>query len=45
MLQNNIRKLYKLYFTALMFASCNGNTEIVKLLVEQEGIDINSQNI
>ena len=32
------------YWTALMLASNFGNTEIVKLLLEQEGIDINAKN-
>ena len=45
MFQNDIWKLFKLLFTALMRASANGNTEIVKILVEQKGIDINAKNI
>ena len=28
-----------------MYASYNGHTEIVKILIEQEGIDINAKNI
>ena len=34
-----------LLWTALMCASIGGNTEIVKMLLEQEGIDINSKTI
>ena len=44
MFQNNKWKLYKLLFTSLIFASLNGHTEIVKMLLEQEGIDINAQD-
>ena len=39
--QNNIWKLLILYNTALIWASQNGHAEIVKLLVEQEGFDVN----
>ena len=31
--------------TALMIATENGHTEIVKILLEQEGIDINAKDI
>lgn len=31
--------------TALMFATYEGHTDIVKLLLSQEGIDINSKDI
>ena len=44
-IQNNIWKLFKLFETALMKASDNDHTEIVKILVEQEGIDINAKSI
>ena len=37
--------LRKLYMTALMSATRGGHTEIVKLLLEQEGIDINTQGV
>ena len=40
--QNNIWNFFKLFQTALSFASRYGHTEIVKILVEQEGIDINA---
>ena len=42
--QNNIRDFFKLFETALIWASQNGHTEIVKILVKQEGIDINAKN-
>ena len=42
--QNNIWSFFKLFGTALMIASERGHTEIVKILVEQEGIDINAKN-
>ena len=41
MFQNNIWALFKLYVSSLMLASVNGHIEIVKLLLEQEGIDVN----
>ena len=34
-----------LFQTALMIASKNNNIEIVKLLLEQKGIDINAKNV
>ena len=43
--KNYIWDYFKLFGTALMFASCNGNTEIVKILLEKEGIDINTKDI
>ena len=43
--QNNIWKIFKLLWTALMRASWNGCTETVKILVEQEGIDINAKSV
>ena len=42
--QNNIWNFFKLFLTALMWASWNGHAEIVKILVGQEGIDINTRN-
>ena len=36
--------MFKLYITALMKASKNGNIEIVKLLLEQKGIDVNAKD-
>ena len=42
--QNNIWNLFKLFKTALILASENGHTKIVKILVEQEGIDINAKD-
>ena len=44
-IQNDIWKLLKLFETALILASMKGHTEIVKILVEQEGIDINAKDI
>ena len=41
--QNNIWNFFKLFKTALIWASLRGHTEIVKILVEQEGIDINAK--
>ena len=35
----------KLLFSALMFASGNGCAEIVKMLLEQDGIDINAKDV
>ena len=43
--QNNIWNFFKLFWTALIWASYYGHTEIVKILVEQEGIDINAKDI
>ena len=43
--QNNIWNFIKLFETALIWASFNGHTEIVKILVEQEGIDNYPKNI
>ena len=45
MFQNSIWKFFTLFNTALMNASYKGDTETVKILVKQEGIDINAQNI
>ena len=45
MFQNNIWKLFKLLWTALIWASEEGHTEILSMLLEQEGIDINSKDI
>ena len=42
--QNNIWNFFKIFQTALIWASKNGHSEIVKILVEQEGIDINAKN-
>ena len=36
--------MFKLFETALYKASEKGHTEIVKLLLEQEGIDVNTRN-
>ena len=43
--QNDFWELLKLFRTALMLASDNGHVEIVKMLVEQEGIDINAKGV
>ena len=43
--QNNSQKFFDLYDTAFMLASTSGRTEIVRLLVKQEGIDINAKDI
>ena len=45
MFLNNIWEFIKLLWTALMRASANGHTEIVKILLEQKGIDINAKDI
>ena len=42
--QNNIWNLFKLFETALIWASRYGHIEIVKILVEQKGININAKN-
>ena len=42
--QNSIWSLFKLFYTALIWASQNGHTEIVKILVEQEGIHNNAKD-
>ena len=39
------QKLYKLFETALMYASGKGHTEIAKILLEQKGIDLNDKDI
>ena len=41
--KNNIWNFFKLFDTALILASRKGHTEIVKILIEQEGIDINAK--
>ena len=43
MFENTIWILFILYNTALMIASEKGHTEIVKLLLGKEGIDINAK--
>ena len=45
MFQNNLWKLIKLLFTALMWASDYGHIKTLKMLVEQEGIDVNAKNV
>ena len=45
MYQNNIWELLKLFETALIIATQMGNTKIVKILLEQEGININANDI
>ena len=45
MFQNNAWNLTKLLWTALMYASVCGHTEIVKILLEQSGIDINAKDV
>ena len=42
--QNNIQGFEKLFTTALICVSWNNCIEIVKILVEQEGIDINAKD-
>ena len=42
--QNNIWNFFKLFWTALTLASANGHTKIVKILIEQERIDINAKD-
>ena len=43
--QTHKRKIFKLFNTALILATKNGNIEIVKLLIEREGIDINATDV
>ena len=45
MFLNIIWNFFKLFNTALIWASKNGHTEIVKILLEQKGIDINAKDI
>ena len=45
MFENNIWNFFKLFNTVLIYASMKGYTEIVRILVEQEGIDINVKDI
>ena len=44
-IQNYIWNLFELYVTTLISASVNGHIEIVKFLLEQEGIDINDKDV
>ena len=44
-IQNNIWRFFNLFLTALRYASDNGHIETVKILLEQEGIDINSKDV
>ena len=37
--------LFKLFKTAFIYASENSHTEVIKILVKLEGIDINSKDI
>ena len=43
--QNNFSYFVKLLFKALILAYLNGSTEIVKMLLEQEGIEINAKTV
>ena len=43
--QNDNWKSFKLYKTALINSSRNGNKEIIKILLEQDGNDINAKDI
>ena len=43
--QNYFWDLFKLFNTALIWAAQTGKTEIVKLLLEQEGININDKDV
>ena len=43
--QNNIWNFFKLFKTALMKASSGGHTEIVKILVETEGVDLDAKYV
>ena len=44
-IQNNISNFFKLLWTALLYASNNGHTEIVKILAAQKGIDLNAKAV
>ena len=45
MFENNIWNFIKLLWTALMQASDRGQKGIVKIFVEQKGININAKDI
>ena len=45
MFENNIRDFIKLYKTALIYKFDRGYIEIIKILIEREGININAQDI
>ena len=44
MFYNGIWTFLKLFWTALISASANNSFEIVKLLLQQKGIDINAKD-
>ena len=43
--QNHYWNFIKLFYTALIWASRIGHTEVAKVLIEQNGIDINDKNV
>ena len=43
--QNRVWNFFKLLWTAVIYASKEGHTEIVIMLVEHEGIDTNAKDI
>ena len=43
--QSNFWYLFKLLLSALMIAAEKGHIEIVKLLLEQKGIDLNAKDV
>ena len=45
MFRGHFWKFFKLLWTPLMRAVDKGQTEIVKMLVEQKGIDINAKTV
>ena len=45
MFQNNVWNFIRLLWTALMLASEKGYIEIVKMLLDQNGIEINAKNV
>ena len=45
MIHNNIWNFIDFFKTALIMASDNGYSEIVKMLLEKRGIDINAKTV
>ena len=43
--QSNVWFLFNILWSALTFAARFGHTEVVKLLIEQNGIDLNTKTV